>query len=162
MASTVAPRPQNRRALSVNALLTTSMARASLRGQAPEVGAACGNPAHTVLCGGRSAVSVPTAIATRVFFFDSVLKRLGIDARVTPMSAMSAPTKGSPRPNCATARGGRPGPIGSTPIPRAASRRRAWARSAIPRSSRRRADTRCRNGATGHRLLTELACIRRG
>src|SRR5271157_1125580 len=32
----------------------------------PEVGAVCGNPARTVLCGGRSAMSVPTAIANLV------------------------------------------------------------------------------------------------
>src|SRR5208337_2886974 len=35
---------------------------ATLRRQSPEVGAVCGNPARTVLCGGRSAMSVPTAI----------------------------------------------------------------------------------------------------
>src|SRR5208337_2080634 len=34
---------------------------ATLRRQSPEVGAVCGNPARTVLCGGRSAMSVPTA-----------------------------------------------------------------------------------------------------
>src|SRR5208283_327541 len=36
---------------------------ATLRRQSPEVGAVCGNPARTVLCGGRSAMSVPTAIS---------------------------------------------------------------------------------------------------
>src|SRR5208283_3481793 len=35
---------------------------ARLRRPSPEVGAVCGNPARTVLCGGRSAMSVPTAI----------------------------------------------------------------------------------------------------
>src|SRR5271165_765735 len=35
---------------------------ATLRRQSPAVGAVCGNPARTVLCGGRSAMSVPTAI----------------------------------------------------------------------------------------------------
>ena len=33
-----------------------------LRRQTPELAAVCGNPARTVLCGGRSAMSVPTAI----------------------------------------------------------------------------------------------------
>src|ERR1700682_5453601 len=32
--------------------------------QAPEVGAVCGKAARTDLCGGRSAMSVPTAIMT--------------------------------------------------------------------------------------------------
>src|SRR6266849_5223763 len=33
-----------------------------VRRQTPEVGAVCGKAARTVLCGGRSAMSVPTAI----------------------------------------------------------------------------------------------------
>jgi len=37
------------------------LARAPLRRQTPKVGAVCGNSARTVLCGGRSAMSVPTA-----------------------------------------------------------------------------------------------------
>ena len=35
---------------------------AALRRQAPEVGAVCGKPARTVLCGGRPVMGVPTAI----------------------------------------------------------------------------------------------------
>jgi hypothetical protein len=38
------------------------MARPTLPRQAPKVGAVCGNPARTDLCGGRSAMTVPTAI----------------------------------------------------------------------------------------------------
>src|SRR5216684_7550439 len=34
-----------------------------VRRQTPKVGAVCGKAARTVLCGGRSAMSVPTAIA---------------------------------------------------------------------------------------------------
>src|SRR6266852_9601675 len=37
-----------------------------VRRQTPEVGAVCGKAARTVLCGGRSAMSVPTAITPRV------------------------------------------------------------------------------------------------
>jgi hypothetical protein len=37
------------------------LAASALRRQTPEVGAVCGNPARTDLCGGRSAISVPTA-----------------------------------------------------------------------------------------------------
>src|SRR5216683_1302054 len=37
-----------------------------VRRQTPEVGAVCGKAARTVLCGGRSAMSVPTAIAEPV------------------------------------------------------------------------------------------------
>ena len=40
----------------------SSVARKALRCQTPEVGAVCLNRARTVLCGGRSAMSVPTAI----------------------------------------------------------------------------------------------------
>jgi hypothetical protein len=36
-----------------------------VRRQTPEVGAVCGKAARTVLCGGRSAMSVPTAIVAR-------------------------------------------------------------------------------------------------
>src|SRR3954451_19619051 len=39
-----------------------SLAAAALRRQAPEVGAVCGKPARTVLCGGRPVMGVPTAI----------------------------------------------------------------------------------------------------
>src|SRR5437870_2117788 len=38
-----------------------SLAERSVRRQTPEVGAVCGKAARTVLCGGRSAMSVPTA-----------------------------------------------------------------------------------------------------
>src|SRR5882757_4806213 len=41
----------------------SSMAKNTLRRYAPKVGAVCGKAARTVLCGGRSAMSVPTAIA---------------------------------------------------------------------------------------------------
>jgi len=37
-----------------------------LRRQTPEVGAVCPNRARTDLCGGRSAMSVPTAITRRI------------------------------------------------------------------------------------------------
>ncbi len=50
---------------------------ARLRRPSPEVGAVCGNPARTVLCGGRSAMSVPTAIfASSSFEFPSL--KLGL------------------------------------------------------------------------------------
>src|SRR5205807_9846669 len=38
-----------------------SLAKRSLRRHTPEVGAVCGKAARTVLCGGRSVTSVPTA-----------------------------------------------------------------------------------------------------
>jgi RNA-directed DNA polymerase len=38
------------------------LAAETVRRQAPEVGAVCGNPARTDLCGGRSVTGVPTAI----------------------------------------------------------------------------------------------------
>src|SRR6267142_171417 len=41
----------------------SSMAKNTLRRHPPKVGAVCGKAARTVLCGGRSAMSVPTAIA---------------------------------------------------------------------------------------------------
>ncbi len=41
------------------------LGRATLRRHPPEVGAVCGKAARTVLCGGRSAMSVPTAIDLR-------------------------------------------------------------------------------------------------
>src|SRR5882724_5426709 len=40
----------------------SSMAKNTLRRHPPKVGAVCGKAARTVLCGGRSAMSVPTAI----------------------------------------------------------------------------------------------------
>src|SRR5258708_9973585 len=40
------------------------MAKNTLRRHPPKVGAVCGKAARTVLCGGRSAMSVPTAIAS--------------------------------------------------------------------------------------------------
>jgi RNA-directed DNA polymerase len=42
-----------------------SLAVSTLPRQTPKVGAVCGNSARTVLCGGRSAMSVPTAINVR-------------------------------------------------------------------------------------------------
>src|SRR6185312_3660253 len=39
----------------------SSMAPSTIRRHSPEVGAVCGKAARTVLCGGRSAMSVPTA-----------------------------------------------------------------------------------------------------
>src|SRR5712691_11570513 len=43
---------------------SSSMAGNTLRRHSPKVGAVCGKAACTVLCGGRSAMSVPTAIAS--------------------------------------------------------------------------------------------------
>src|SRR5208283_1158327 len=40
----------------------SSLAASAVCRQAPEVGAVCGSPARTDLCGGRSVTSVPTAI----------------------------------------------------------------------------------------------------
>ena len=40
----------------------SSVATRPLRRQTPEVGAVCGNPARTVLCGGHPVMGVPTAI----------------------------------------------------------------------------------------------------
>src|SRR5712691_8833218 len=45
---------------------SSSMAGNTLRRHSPKVGAVCGKAACTVLCGGRSAMSVPTAIAEPV------------------------------------------------------------------------------------------------
>src|ERR1700682_887269 len=42
----------------------TASSKDTLRRYAPKVGAVCGKAARTVLCGGRSAMSVPTAIAS--------------------------------------------------------------------------------------------------
>ena len=42
----------------------SSVATRPLRRQTPEVGAVCGNPARTVLCGGHPVMGVPTAIAS--------------------------------------------------------------------------------------------------
>jgi hypothetical protein len=41
----------------------SSVAARALRRQVPEVGAECPNGARSVLCGGRSVMSVPTAIS---------------------------------------------------------------------------------------------------
>jgi hypothetical protein len=41
-----------------------SLAISTLPRQTPKVGAVCGNSARTVLCGGRSVMSVPTALDT--------------------------------------------------------------------------------------------------
>src|SRR5271154_3277723 len=43
----------------------SSLAKSALRRQTPKVGAVCGKAARTVLCGGRSVMSVPTAIQQR-------------------------------------------------------------------------------------------------
>jgi RNA-directed DNA polymerase len=52
------------RRLAPKAANPASLAARSLRRQTPKVGAVCGNPARTVLCGGRSEMSVPTAIGS--------------------------------------------------------------------------------------------------
>src|SRR5712691_5006526 len=46
-----------------------------VRRHPPKVGAVCGKAARTVLCGGRSAMSVPTAIATLAMTEDISLRR---------------------------------------------------------------------------------------
>ncbi len=53
---------RDRREVPADAERSASMARPTLPRQAPKVGAVCGNPARTDLCGGRSAMTVPTAI----------------------------------------------------------------------------------------------------
>jgi hypothetical protein len=42
-----------------------SLAKPAIRRHSPKVGAVCGKAARTVLCGGRSAMSVPTATCAR-------------------------------------------------------------------------------------------------
>src|SRR5271168_612714 len=49
-----------------------SLAVSTLPRQTPKVGAVCGNAARTVLCGGRAAMSVPTAIDRLMAGFDVV------------------------------------------------------------------------------------------
>ena len=51
-------------ALAPQAQDPSPLAAAALRRQAPEVGAVCGKPARTVLCGGRPVMGVPTAIVS--------------------------------------------------------------------------------------------------
>ena len=50
------------------------MATGALRRHIPKVGAECGNAARSDLCGGRSAMGVPTAIicsaSVKYFFFE--------------------------------------------------------------------------------------------
>src|SRR5262249_535783 len=53
----LAPRPRN----------PSTLAQAALCRHTPEVGAVCGKAARTVLCGGRSAMSVPTATVGTAF-----------------------------------------------------------------------------------------------
>ena len=53
-----------RRRMAATAAHPSSVAKRTLRRQTPEVGAGCPNWARPVLCGGRSAMSVPTANAT--------------------------------------------------------------------------------------------------
>ena len=50
------------RRLAPQAADPSPLAAAALRRQTPEVGAVCGKPARTVLCGGRPVMGVPTAI----------------------------------------------------------------------------------------------------
>src|SRR6202022_1958273 len=50
-----------RKRLAAQTACPTSLAKRTLRRQTPKVGAVCPNRARTVLCGGRSAMSVPTA-----------------------------------------------------------------------------------------------------
>src|SRR5439155_18586526 len=47
---------------------TSSLARSALRRQTPKVEAVCPNWARTALCGGRSAMTVPTAIRIEHMF----------------------------------------------------------------------------------------------
>ena len=59
-----------------------------VRRQTPEVGAVCGNPARTVLCGGTGVTRFPTAIAPR----RNARRRRGVhrDARLCPRRQMPA------------------------------------------------------------------------
>src|SRR5882757_4941720 len=50
---------------------SSSMAGNTLRRHSPKVGAVCGKAACTVLCGGRSAMTVPTAIAALAMTADA-------------------------------------------------------------------------------------------
>ena len=52
---------EDRLGLSSTAENPTSVATAAIRRHPPKVGAACGNSARAVLCGGRSVATVPTA-----------------------------------------------------------------------------------------------------
>src|SRR5271165_6665469 len=49
------------RRISPDAPCPASLAERAVCRQTPEVGAVCGNPARTDLCGGRSEMGVPTA-----------------------------------------------------------------------------------------------------
>src|SRR3954447_2248179 len=53
--------PENSRRVSPQAQDPASLAKCALRRQTPEVGAECPNGARSDLCGGRSAIGVPTA-----------------------------------------------------------------------------------------------------
>jgi hypothetical protein len=55
-----------RRPLAPQAANPPPLAKPTLRRQTPKVGAVCGKPARTVLCGGRSVMRVPTAIRNSV------------------------------------------------------------------------------------------------
>src|SRR5206468_36843 len=59
----VEPNVEARRRLAANPSHPSSVARAALRRQIPEVGAQCVNRARWDLCGGLPAMGVPTAIS---------------------------------------------------------------------------------------------------
>ena len=74
------------------------LAATALRRQTPEVGAVCPNWARTDLCGGRSAMSVPTAI----FLVTNVLFQ-GVARDVASHLSASAASRPSPRSPLASA-----------------------------------------------------------
>ena len=61
------------------------MAKRSLRRYAPEVGAECLNWARSDLCGGRSAMTVPTAIGPDLL----TLSSSRFDPKLTPRASLS-------------------------------------------------------------------------
>jgi hypothetical protein len=61
-------RAQNREGVTQGLARIRQAAKTTLRRHPSEVGAVCGKAARTVLCGGRSAMSVPTATASVVNF----------------------------------------------------------------------------------------------
>ena len=67
--------------------------------QTPEVGAVCGKAARTVLCGGRSAMSVPTASGTAMLDERSVLfqaAKSSSNALASFKSSVSKPSVNQP------------------------------------------------------------------
>ena len=82
------------RRLAPSAAHPAPLAQCTLRRHSPEVGAVCGKAARTVLCGGRSAMSVPTATRNpqRMFSDGRVSRPHAVSTSSTHSSAKTATT----------------------------------------------------------------------